>query len=71
VHRLVAPDNRLAAGSCINLTDQQMRHLNNLSPGRAIIHDERIGEAVLVRIHPVKDTRAPDVADALLQEASA
>ncbi|MDF0666364.1 MAG: hypothetical protein P0119_09900 [Nitrospira sp.] len=60
LHRLVAPDDRQAAGSCINLTEQQMRYLNNLSRGLAIVHDDRIGEAVRVRIHPVKDTKARD-----------
>jgi len=67
IHRLVAPDDRQAAGSCINLTEWQMRHLNNLSPGFAIVHDERIGEAVLTRIYPVKDTRAPERAEEELQ----
>jgi DNA helicase HerA-like ATPase len=66
VHRLVAPDDRLAAGSCINLTEAQMRHLNNLAPGQAIVHDERIGEAVLVHIYPAKEMHAPVLADNLI-----
>src|SRR5205807_8431592 len=36
IHRLVAPDDRQLAGSCINLNEQQIRHLNNLAPGYAI-----------------------------------
>ena len=63
IHRLVSPDDREAAGSCVNLTDWQKRHLNNLKPGLAIVHDERIGEAVLTRIQPVKDNRAPDLTE--------
>ncbi|HLJ53578.1 MAG TPA: ATP-binding protein [Chthonomonadaceae bacterium] len=63
IHRLVSPDDREAAGSCMNLTDWQKRHLNNLKPGLAIVHDERIGEAVLTRIQPVKDNRAPTLTE--------
>jgi hypothetical protein len=59
VHRLIAPDDRAAAGSCINLNERQIRYLNNLTRGLALVHDERIGEAVLTRIHPAKDSRAP------------
>jgi DNA helicase HerA-like ATPase len=60
VHRLAAPDDRQVTGDCMNLTESQMRHLNTLSPGMAVVHSERIGEAVLTKIHPTKDTRAPD-----------
>jgi len=67
VHRLVAPDDRQIAGNCINLNDQQMRHLNNLAPGYAIVHNERIGEAVLTKIHQAKDYRAPDRFEAEFQ----
>ncbi|MFM9965326.1 MAG: ATP-binding protein [Planctomycetaceae bacterium] len=56
-HRLVAPDDRLAVGSCLNLTDRQSRDLNNLSCGLAVMHDERVGEALLVRVAPVKGVR--------------
>jgi DNA helicase HerA-like ATPase len=63
LHRLVAPDDREAAGSCINLTDWQKRHLNNLRPGLAIVHDEHLAEAVLTRIQPVKDNRAPNLTE--------
>jgi DNA helicase HerA-like ATPase len=62
VHRLVAPDDRQIAGDCINLTDLQKRYLNNLSPGLAVIHDERIGEAVLVRVNLVKDADVTETA---------
>jgi len=58
VHRLVAPDDRDVAGSCMNLNDWQTRHLNNLPPGIAIVHDERIGEAVQTNITLVKDLGA-------------
>ncbi len=64
VHRLISPDDRVAAGSCINLTDPQIRYLNNLTRGLALVHDERIGEAVLTRIHPAKDSRAPKLSPA-------
>jgi hypothetical protein len=50
----LAPDDREALGSCMNLTEEQTRHLNNLPPGLAVVHDERIGEAVLVRVQPVE-----------------
>lgn len=49
IHRLVAPDDRSAVGSTINLTDAQTRHLANLPPGVAVVHDERIGSPVLMR----------------------
>jgi DNA helicase HerA-like ATPase len=74
VHRLISPDDRVAAGSCINLTDPQIRYLNNLTRGLALVHDERIGEAVLTRIHPAKETRAPKLtpteAKALLEKSA-
>lgn len=66
VHRLVAPDDRQIAGDCINLTDLQKRYLNNLSPGLAVIHDERISEAVLVQVNLVKDTDVTETAAPLI-----
>lgn len=63
VHRLMAPDDRQTAGNCMNLNDQQIRHLNTLRPGLAVVHDERIGEAVLVRVKPAKETHAPQASD--------
>ena len=56
VHRLVAPDDCLAAGSCLNLSERQCRDLNNLTRGLAVVHDERIGEALLIRVEAVKGT---------------
>lgn len=70
IHRLAAPDDRQIAGSAINLSEQQMRHLNTLAPGFAIVHDERIAEAVLTRINPVKETRAPEGGEAAQRLAS-
>jgi hypothetical protein len=37
-----------------------MRHLNNLPPGQAVVHDERIGEAVLVQVLQFKDVTGSD-----------
>ncbi|HEX5415529.1 MAG TPA: hypothetical protein VFZ25_07675, partial [Chloroflexota bacterium] len=59
VHRLAAPDDRLATGSCMNLTERQLKHLGNLTPGYAVVHDERIGEAVLVHTPLVDLTPRP------------
>lgn len=63
VHRLIAPDDRQAAGTCLNLDERQVRHLNNLTPGLALVHDERVGAAALVCIDNLKDDQAPDLAD--------
>lgn len=71
VHRLVAPDDRLAAGSCLNLNERQCRDLNNLTCGLAVLHDERIGEALLVRVEQVKGTRLKKGAVAPLGETTA
>jgi Helicase HerA, central domain len=60
IHRLSHPDDRTAAGGCVNLTHEQMRHLNNLPPGQAVVHDERIGEAVLVQVLQFKDVTDSD-----------
>lgn len=62
-HRLIAADDRQAIGSSLNLEEAQIRHLNNLKPGQAVIHDERIGAAVLVQVYPAKETQAPLTAD--------
>lgn len=62
IHRLVAPDDRTAAGSCINLSPEQTRHLINLTPGLAVVHDEHLGEAVLMRVHPTRASGGPAVA---------
>lgn len=55
VHRLIAPDDRSIMGSCLNLKPIQTRTINNLEPGMAIVHDERLGEAVITKIHPAKE----------------
>src|SRR5262249_6285112 len=52
LHRLVAPDDRAAVAGTVNLTDAQSRHLATLPPGVAVVHDDRIGSAVLVRMRP-------------------
>jgi DNA helicase HerA-like ATPase len=60
LHRLVAPDDRSAAGSTINLTDAQIRYLANLPPGVAVVHDEGIGSPVLMRV----DRQDPEYTEA-------
>ena len=52
VHRLVSIDDRAVVAGAINLTEAQARHLANLAPGDAVLHDEQIGSAVLVRMPP-------------------
>lgn len=52
VHRLVSTDDRAVVAGAINLTEAQARHLANLAPGDAVLHDEQIGSAVLVRMSP-------------------
>lgn len=53
LHRLVAPDDRSAVASAIDLTPDQNRHLTSLLPGQAVVHDDRIGSAVLVGVQPL------------------
>ena len=55
VHRLAAADDRRAVGECMNLDEWQMRHLNNLQPGMAVMHFEDIGEPILCRVPNIKD----------------
>ncbi|MGH8200918.1 MAG: ATP-binding protein [Steroidobacteraceae bacterium] len=62
-HQLLDAQDRHAVGGCMNLTEAQIRHLNTLPTGYAAVHDERIGSAVLVRMLPVKSSRAPALAD--------
>ncbi|MFI1369214.1 ATP-binding protein [Streptomyces griseochromogenes] len=52
LHRLVAADDRAVVAATVNLTEQQSRHLATLPPGEAVVHDERIGSAVLARMRP-------------------
>ncbi len=68
VHRLAAPDDREITGACLNLNSAQIRHLNNLKQGEAIVHNERLGEAALVQIVNFKDLRAPIVDEDALQK---
>jgi DNA helicase HerA-like ATPase len=67
VHRLAAPDDRQIAGECMSLSPEQVRHLNSLAPGQAIVHDHRLGEAVQVKIHAAKDQRSALAAQAQKQ----
>lgn len=62
IHRLVSVDDRAVVAGAINLTEAQARHLANLAPGDAVVHDEQIGSAVLVRMSDIPATvsaRAP------------
>ena len=56
IHRLVAPDDRAVVASSMNLTEAQSRHLVTLKPGTAVIHDDHLGSAVLVRVTPADGT---------------
>ncbi|MFI2457937.1 ATP-binding protein [Streptomyces sp. NPDC019539] len=50
LHRLVAQDDRTAVAATVNLTEDQSRHIAALSPGEAVVHDDRIGSPVLVQM---------------------
>lgn len=50
IHRLVSAEDRAVVAAALGLTDAQNRHLATLPPGEAVVHDERIGSAVLVRM---------------------
>jgi hypothetical protein len=54
VHRLVAGDDRMAVGSALNLNEDQQRYLNLLTPGMSVVHNDRIGRAVLVQVDNAK-----------------
>nr|RNJ70293.1 MAG: ATP-binding protein [Leptolyngbya sp. IPPAS B-1204] len=54
VHRLVAGDDRMAVGAALNLNDDQQRYLNLLTPGLSVVHNDRIGKAVLIQVDNVK-----------------
>jgi hypothetical protein len=62
LHRLVAPDDRAVVASAINLDEAQSRHLAALPPGTAIVHDDRMGAAVLVRMSPLTFAAGREVA---------
>ncbi len=59
VHRLSAIDDRQVVGSCMNLSDTQVKFLNNLTTGLAVVHDEQLTEAVLIRINAGGHTELP------------
>jgi Helicase HerA, central domain len=61
VHRLAAADDRRVVGDCMNLDEQQMRSLNNLRPGMAVLHFEDVGEPILCRVPNMKE-RKPEAA---------
>ena len=50
LHRLSAADDRAVVGGAANLAERQVRHLATLAPGEAVVHDEQISSAVLVRM---------------------
>lgn len=58
LHRLVAADDRAVVSAAVNLTDRQSRHLGLLPPGVAVVHDERIGSAVLVAMREADEVVA-------------
>ncbi|MGW7438503.1 ATP-binding protein [Streptomyces sp. NPDC054849] len=58
LHRLVAADDRAVVSAAVNLTDRQSRHLGLLPPGVAVVHDERIGSAVLVAMREAEQVVA-------------
>jgi DNA helicase HerA-like ATPase len=49
-HRLSAADERAVLGGTIGLSEEQSRQLTNLRPGTAIVHDDRVGSPLLVRM---------------------
>ncbi|MFB6888187.1 helicase HerA-like domain-containing protein [Kitasatospora sp. NPDC056327] len=63
LHRLVAADDRAVVAAAVNLDEAQSRHLGTLPPGVAVVHDERLGSAVLVGVRrpdaPASSTPAP------------
>jgi DNA helicase HerA-like ATPase len=69
LHRLVAPDDRAVVASAVNLTDAQSRHLAGLPPGTAIVHDDRMGSAVLVRLSPLTIEPGSEAATAQPRQA--
>jgi hypothetical protein len=70
-HQLLDFEDRQALGNCMNLTEAQVRHLNALPVGRAVVHDERIGSAALVKMRPVKSTRALPLTDHEVRDLAA
>lgn len=64
IHRLTAPTERAVAGQSVNLNEQQLRAMSQLSKGLAIVHglaasaSDPVGDAALVQITQVKGTLA-------------
>jgi hypothetical protein len=52
LHRLAAPDDRAVLAAMTGLTEAQSRHLANLRPGVAVVHDSELGAPVLLRMPP-------------------
>ena len=50
LHRLVAADDRRSVAEATGMTTAQSRHLASLSPGEAIVHDQRLGAPVLATV---------------------
>jgi DNA helicase HerA-like ATPase len=57
VHRLTAPDDRTAMAGCLDLTEAQARHLNRLPPGHAVLHDPNLGDAILLAVDRLPETK--------------
>ena len=49
IHRLAFPDDRKLAGDSVNLTTDQKNYLNSLDRGVAVMHEDRIEEAILLK----------------------
>lgn len=63
LHRLMAQDDRLAVGNAMGLRPEQVEYLPQLTVGQAVIHNEELGEACLVKVDSVEDEligKAPD-----------
>ncbi|BAZ08979.1 hypothetical protein NIES4071_07850 [Calothrix sp. NIES-4071] len=65
VHRLAAPDDREVTGSCINLNSRQIRNLNNLAPGFAVIHF--IIDSSMMKINAISITKVTKTIGDVLQ----
>lgn len=54
IHRLAYPADRTIIGQCANLDERQTERLNTLSVGIAVAHDDRIEDAILLRVEDIK-----------------
>jgi len=61
VHRLLAQDDRVAVGQAMGLTATQIDFLPRLRIGEAVVHNEDLGEACLVKIDEAEDSFAAGV----------